>query len=744
MNNLLGLGVFGTFGQPHGFQQAFNHDIEFNQSLDLDNEEIALFPGSELFSVKREYVNGIYSIAFCLYSHAREMNANRNGTFIGTAIVLQQVFVDPTTIYKLLRELHDDVSNNPQNLHNNTIQVKQAVNLIVREPALFQSVKYRAKTIENTPYFSTKVTHGKKYFIHANVDDAAAQVIRFFDEALRSYKQAETLYFTFSSKIAHYVAKKAAIETINWEEFTGYRDVKPAPGESIPKEVIAPAVEKPVKPESATDFSAKLGTPLDPLTAPPAGVAGEDMQKMVEEYNQLVAHSKQMRAKLDGLLQTNAQKQAAPPEPKVELTPIPAPAPAQIQDPVPEPPKPEPIPVPVPSPKPDPVPEPPKPEPLPVPVPEPRPVPVPEPPKPDPLPVPVPEPNPVPAPAPPKPEPLPVPLPEPKPIPVPEPPKPEPKPEPKPIPKPEPKPAPKPEPKPQPAPAPKPQPAPAPKPTPKPTPPPPAPKPVPQAAPVPQQLTADLLARPLADASNKGKDRFEQEVSTPFYKKKGVLIGGILLVLLAAGGGYYFSTHSSRQETPAIAASDTSSAALSHDVASSGATTAQPDTVKHIDPALAETPAQEVAKQPEPPVAKTEEKKPEPAPAVEKKADAPVAKPVVAKKTATVAKEPSQSTVKGKEQALPTGNGLNPLPNGELEESEIAGLNQFGVKNMLLSELTTMIFQKYPKRVGEVYKHQAKEYAALLMQANKGAFKSSPAGIICSADAIHHIPAYRK
>ena len=165
MNNLLGLGVFGTFGQPYGFQQAFSFDVEFSKSLDLDNEEIALFPGTELYSVKREFVNGVYSIAFCLYAHAREMNANRNGTFIGSAIVLQQVYVDPNTIYKLLRELHDDIVNNAQNLSNNTIQVRQAVNLNVKEPAQFQTVKFNTKTIYALGFIINPIFMGLFVFI---------------------------------------------------------------------------------------------------------------------------------------------------------------------------------------------------------------------------------------------------------------------------------------------------------------------------------------------------------------------------------------------------------------------------------------------------------------------------------------------------------------------------------------------------------------------------------------------------
>ncbi len=738
MNNVLGLGVFGTFGQPYGFQQAFNHDVEFSQSLDLSNEEIALFPGTELFCVKREYVNGLYSIAFCLYSYAREMNANRNGTFIGSAIVLQQVYVDPTNVYKLLRELHDDIIYNPQNLHNNTIQVKQAVNLIVKEPVQFQSIKFKTKTIENTPYYSTRVDPAKKFFVHTESTDPGAQVIRFFDEALRSYKDAEALYFTFSSKVVHDVTKKGAIKIINWEDYTGYRDEKPLtppPAPVVPDKPL-PATERIVQMEQAP-VHPKPGTPLDPM-APIEGVqSNEEMQKMVEEYNRLVDYSKQMRERLDGLLESNSKKAPkAAVESKHESMPAPKAAPTSAPTTVTKPePTPAPKPAPTPVPKANPIPDP---EPTPVTEPTPVPVPTPEPAaKPDPKP----EPSFQPAP---KPEPIPVPIPIQEPIPVakPEPNPPAPKSEPIPVPKPEPTPPPAPKqepiaaPKPEPAPVPKPQPAPIPKPM-------PAPKPAPE----PRSVQYDALPKPMAESTNKGNERFEQPASTPFYKKKGVIILFVLLVLGAVGAYLYTSQPAAPAETPFISMAD--SATTSSTTTTPPQDTTTPPAIAaatETPPPPAPTPEAAPPRKPEPEVAKAEEKPEQPV-AAAKKVAAAEPKPAVPKKVAATEPQPTaakKATTAEKEPAMPVAKGLSPKPNSELGESEVTSLNQFGIKNMLLSELTTMIFQKYPRSVGEVYKKQLRDYSILLMQANKGAFKNTPAGIVCTADGLHHIPAYKK
>ena len=790
MENLLGLGVFGTFGQPYGFQQAFSFDVEFSKSLDLDNEEIALFPGTELYSVKREFVNGVYSIAFCLYAHAREMNANRNGTFIGSAIVLQQVYVDPNTIYKLLRELHDDIVNNAQNLSNNTIQVRQAVNLNVKEPAQFQTVKFNTKTIENTPYYSTKINPQKKFFIHPGSVDNTPQVVRFFDEALKSYKDAETLYFSFSDKISHYVNKKAAIKVIEWDDFTSYRDGGPKPPEMLPS--MPKAAPLPEKPVQAVPPSAPL-LPAESTTVPLDQANREELQKMVDEYDKLIDYSKQMRDKLDSLLAKGKPAVAesagpVPAAPAPVAVPEPAPVPKPAAEPVPAPaPKPVPAaePVPIQKPEPTPLPEPPiapKPEPAVVPPAEPKPEPAPRPtpnlappvaPRPEPAPappppvVPKPEPAPAPKPAPvpppvvPKPEPAPAPKPAPAP-PQPVVPEPEPAPTPKPAPAPpppivstpEPTPAPKPAPappppvvpKPEPAPAPKPAPAPpppvvpkpAPAPTPKPAPVPPKPaqapvppKPEPKPQPAPKPAVPVAQAPPYYSAKKESAVDEMDEEPTPFYKKKGVIIGLVLILVIGgAGAAYMYKKHSSKQtETWAASTTDSLSMPLSHDSAANTATAASAESPKPAEATATPPP-------PEPAPAKAEEKP------VEKPAEKPAREPIdLNTRKPKVAKETTKPA-ETEQVAEPRGKELNPRPNGELSESEVNDLNQFGIKNMFLSELTAMIMQKFPS-VGNVYEHQAKDYAVILMQANKGCFKKTASGYVCIADALHHIPVHK-
>ena len=356
MANVLGLGVFGTFGQPHGFQQAFSADVQFVHSLDLNGSEIELFPNTELFVVKKEVVRGVYSVCFCMYSYVREMNANRSTTFLGSCIVLQQVYIDPEKIYKLLRELHDDLVNNAQNVNNNTIQVRQAVNLVVREPAQFQSARFSVRSLDETPFYSTKVDPQKKYFVQTEHIESASQVITFFDEALKNYNDVESLYFSFNEKVINAVIRKGNLKNIKWDEFVDYKNLmqqgvvrtkkglKPTPQnfasavvDNIPAEQILAvtepvntepvvAVTEPVEqtvpitepiqaePQIQTEPEVKLPVqadtfihdpnfPFDGWGEPNGSWALEEVFTRVHEYNRLLGYAKHLKTHNDDLLE---------------------------------------------------------------------------------------------------------------------------------------------------------------------------------------------------------------------------------------------------------------------------------------------------------------------------------------------------------------------------------------------------------------------------------------------------------
>jgi len=230
MNNRVGLGVFGTFGEPYGFQQLFYHDVNFSGSLDLDDTAIEFYPGAKLLSVKRELVDGVYTICFCMYSYVRELNTERFGTFLGTCIVLQDGYAEADYIYQALRALHDYVMENTGNVENSILVAPEAKDVVLKEPEEFIALKANVIPISKTPFFSSTVLAHKQHLITPNPlseDSKDAQLVNFFEKALKEYTDTAALYFSFDRNVYDFVTKAAILDIIDWDEFIEHKSAIP-------------------------------------------------------------------------------------------------------------------------------------------------------------------------------------------------------------------------------------------------------------------------------------------------------------------------------------------------------------------------------------------------------------------------------------------------------------------------------------------------------------------------------------
>ncbi len=222
MNNRIGLGVFGTFGDPHGYQQEFYSNVRFVNSLDLNEFAIEFYPGADLYSVKREIIDGVYTVCFCIYTYARELNTERFGTFIGACIVLQDSFTDADYIYQSLKELHKSILSNNEYLKDNTINVATVKDIAVTEPSEFVAARANAIPISKTPFFTPYVDPQKNYLVlpdattNASLDE---QLLQFFEEAQKYHTDTTTLYFSTDSNVADFVKQEEILEIQDWQTF---------------------------------------------------------------------------------------------------------------------------------------------------------------------------------------------------------------------------------------------------------------------------------------------------------------------------------------------------------------------------------------------------------------------------------------------------------------------------------------------------------------------------------------------
>lgn len=264
MNNRVGLGVFGTFGEPYGYQQVLYYDVNFAGTLDLNENEIEFYSGNDLFAVRREIVDGVYTICFCIYSYVRELNTERFGTFIGTTIVLQDGYADADYIYGALRNLHDGVLSNNANVENDILVAQQASELVVKEPEELVALRANTIPISKTPFFSAAVHEGRKFFVTPNPlseDTREQQVINFFEKAIQDYTDTDSLYFSFDRSVYEFVEKSPTIDVTDWDEFMEYRSQAPADAVVLTKKGIH-------KPPPGFDTEDKEETIKNTPTAP--------------------------------------------------------------------------------------------------------------------------------------------------------------------------------------------------------------------------------------------------------------------------------------------------------------------------------------------------------------------------------------------------------------------------------------------------------------------------------------------
>lgn len=228
-NSNLGLGAFGTFGEPSGYQQAFYFEGVFGRSLDLNTNAIELFPGNRLYAVKREVVGNISRISCATYAHAKELNSNRGGTFIGVSVVLQNCLLDAELIYQLLDEHYRNTIDNAENIINHTLQVGAAELLTIVEPAIYSAVSEMIQA-ENSATQLRSVDLGKIYLVDGYNAQASEKenIVTFFHEAVNHFNEFDTLYYTSDNPVLDYVRQKGILKVVSWDEFTGYHEEQQA------------------------------------------------------------------------------------------------------------------------------------------------------------------------------------------------------------------------------------------------------------------------------------------------------------------------------------------------------------------------------------------------------------------------------------------------------------------------------------------------------------------------------------
>ena len=211
MANSINLIAFGTFGNPNGFKQTFfvgsKELAKSVKTFDLNTNAIKLFANSKVYAIRKEYANGFNSIAYSVYSYAREQNSDRSGTFIGSSILYTNKIAKEHITIAQLNEFHNQLVN--KNVSNDTISVNHSDKFSVVKPKDFDKLEFHLREIENLNFRQNTDNY---LVVFCNINDN--NLNQFFEKSIDLLNVYDTIYFTDNQEVAEFVHQKGIFKLI--------------------------------------------------------------------------------------------------------------------------------------------------------------------------------------------------------------------------------------------------------------------------------------------------------------------------------------------------------------------------------------------------------------------------------------------------------------------------------------------------------------------------------------------------
>ncbi|MFV0182698.1 hypothetical protein OBK15_11100 [Empedobacter falsenii] len=217
MSNNYFISAFGTFGNPNGFRQSywFTNDrniVNNTKTFDLNTNAIKLFPKSKVYAIRKEVSGRNNTIAYSIYSYAKEQNSDRSGTFIGSSILFIDKVAEENITINCLNEFHNNLKN--KNVQNDTITVNHSDNFSVSKPKDFDKINFHLREIENLNFAQTT---NRQLVVYCETNPSKLQSL--FKKAIDLLNVYDTIYFTESSEVAEFVHQKNIFQLVQKDGF---------------------------------------------------------------------------------------------------------------------------------------------------------------------------------------------------------------------------------------------------------------------------------------------------------------------------------------------------------------------------------------------------------------------------------------------------------------------------------------------------------------------------------------------
>jgi hypothetical protein len=203
--------AFATFGHPNDFRQTpfkyGNPEIAKQVKVfDLSNA-IKVFPNSTIYSIRKESIRSSKLISYSIYSFAQEQASKRDGTFIGSSIILENAIADEQYVLNCLNEFHLKLTEN--NLNNGILKVNHSKDFIpISNLSDFDKIKNPQIEIADLNF------NTNNNILVVYCDTTPNKLAIFLNKSIDLLNIYDTIYFTNSDEVAKFVVQKGIFKLI--------------------------------------------------------------------------------------------------------------------------------------------------------------------------------------------------------------------------------------------------------------------------------------------------------------------------------------------------------------------------------------------------------------------------------------------------------------------------------------------------------------------------------------------------
>lgn len=203
--------AFATFGHPNDFRQTpfkyGNPEIAKQVKVfDLSNA-IKVFPNSTIYSIRKESIRSSKLISYSIYSFAQEQASKRDGTFIGSSIILENAIADEQYVLNCLNEFHQKLTEN--NLNNGILKVNHSKDFVPISN-LSDFAKIETPQIEIVDLNFN--TNNNSLVVYC--DTSPSKLAALYSKSIDLLNIYDTIYFTNSDEVAKFVIQKGIFKLI--------------------------------------------------------------------------------------------------------------------------------------------------------------------------------------------------------------------------------------------------------------------------------------------------------------------------------------------------------------------------------------------------------------------------------------------------------------------------------------------------------------------------------------------------